>query len=104
MINNEGQYIKKVCDEVHLLLLEDRIAEAASLLFEINKEDSSFWYKAKIALYKSAVGHRELFVIASLIGVAEKDELDQSYHLVPGLFALRKQNHDHSKGFTPPKG
>jgi hypothetical protein len=91
MNNEEELYAKKICDEVHLLLLEDRIAEAASLLFESNKKNSTFWQAVKGVLYRSASCHKELFLTANLVNVAEKDNLNQSYHLVPGLFAFRKQ-------------
>lgn len=95
MNNEEELYAKKVCDKVHVFLLEDRIAEAASLLFESNKKNSTSWQTVKNVLYRSALSHQGLFLTANLINVAEKDDLGQSYHLVPGLFALRKQNHSY---------
>ncbi|MFZ9315683.1 MAG: hypothetical protein ACO24P_00130 [Candidatus Nanopelagicaceae bacterium] len=89
MANSEGQQIQKICEEIHLLILEDHIAEAALLLFHINKQDIKFWFKVKIALFKNCSGHRELFLMASLFEVAERQGIDQSFHLVPGLYALR---------------
>lgn len=90
-MNNQVVDIDKIIREVNLLILEDRIAHAAALLFEINKQSNKSWFPLKFALLKSAEGHRELFLVASLIGVAEADSLSQSFHLVPGLYALSTQ-------------
>lgn len=93
-INNKTVDIKSVIKEVNLLILEDKVAQAAVLLFEINKQNNREWFPLKFALLKSAEGHSELFLIASLINVAEADKLSQSFHLVPGLYALSAQTNE----------
>lgn len=94
MSDNEARFIQKTIEEVDLLLLEDKIALAAALLFDINKEQRDLWFRLKLALLKSADGHRELFLIASLTSVAERELLSQSFHLVPGLYALQRTNNE----------
>lgn len=92
MKEGEAAVIQDLVEEVDMLLSEDKMAEAAVLLFDINKNQRDIWLSLKIALFRSAFNHRELFLLASIVGVAEKEFLSQSFHLVPGLFALRKNN------------
>jgi signal transduction histidine kinase len=87
--------ILTIIQEVDQLLMEDRVASAAALLFDTHKERPDIWFQLKFSLLKEANGHRELFLAASIINVAEKDHLSQSFHLVPGLFALRQNRHEY---------
>lgn len=89
---SKAQIVQEIVQEVEYLLVEDKVAQAAALLFDINKLQKSIWFDLKFSLLVSASGHRELFLMASIIGVAEKDFLSQSYHLVPGLYALKETN------------
>jgi len=94
--NDRADDIWAIIQEVDQLLLEDKVAQAAALLFDIHKTERDIWFQLKFNLLKSANGHRELFLAASIISVAEKEYLSQSFHLVPGLFALRKDCHENS--------
>lgn len=96
MLDDEALFIRKTIEEVDLLFLEDKIAIAAALLFDINKNKRDLWFRLKLALLKSANGHRELFLMASIVSVAEREFLSQSFHLVPGLYALQRINHGSS--------
>lgn len=96
MSDNEALFIQRTIEEVDLLFLEDKIAVAAALLFDINKTRRDLWFRLKLALLKSANGHRELFLMASIINVAEREFLSQSFHLVPGLYALQRMNDENS--------
>lgn len=87
---NGAALIHEITEEIDLLLSEDKMAQAAALLFDLHKGHRSIWIDLKVALLKSAFGHRELFLMASILNVAEKDDLSQSFHLVPGLYALRR--------------
>jgi hypothetical protein len=92
MANGGLGSIPEVRRQVELLLLEDKFAEAACLLFNINKQDVKFWFKLKMALLESSYGHRELFLMATLLQVAERLHLSESFNLVPGLYSLAGKN------------
>ena len=94
MHNSEAALIGDIIQEVHYLLIEDKIAEAAVLLYDINKENIDFWFRLKMHLLKHCEDHRELFLMATLINVAEKRYLSESFNLVPGLFALSRQKNE----------
>jgi len=94
MQNSETDLISEIIQEVHYLLIEDKIAEASVLLYKINKENVDFWFRLKMYLLKHCEDHRELFLMATLINVAEKRYLSESFNLVPGLFALSRQEHE----------
>lgn len=84
--------IANIVAQVDLFILEDKIAEAAVLLFDINKNNRKLWFPLKVALLSFCSGHREIFLAATLIEVAERDFLSQSFGLVPGLFAIASNN------------
>lgn len=96
MEGNEAGLIHEIAEEVDLLLSEDKMAQAAALLFDLHKGHRSIWIELKITLLRSAFSHRELFLLASILNVAERDHLSQSFHLVPGLFALSRSNDEKS--------
>jgi len=77
--------ISDIIEEVDLLFLEENVAKAAVLLFNLNKERHELWLQLKVALLHSAIGHNQLFLMTSIIEVAEKTHLSLSFHLVPGL-------------------
>jgi len=77
--------ISDIVEEINLLFLEEKVAKAAVLLFYLNKQRRDLWVQLKIYLLQSVVGHNQLFQMASIIDVAEKTHLSQSFHLVPGL-------------------
>lgn len=90
----EAAAIGRIVEEVDWLVLEDKVAQAAVLLFETHKKNKKLWFKVKFTLLKQAENHSQLFIVASLIEVAEKDLLSQSFHVVPGLFTLSRQDHE----------
>lgn len=74
--------------ETWLRLEENDVAAAAVLLWNYHKDQRQDWIKVKVALLKDSNCHKEIFLMANLLGVAEKADLSSSYHLVPGLYAL----------------
>lgn len=90
--DSEADLIVDLVQQVDLLLCEDKVAEAAVLLFDINKTNHEFWFRFKVSLLSACYGHRELFLTATLVEVAERDYLSQSFNLVPGLYSLVKSN------------
>ena len=79
---------QNVVYEVWLRLEENEVAHAAVLLFNYHKKQHEDWAKVRVSLLKNCEGHKELFLMANLLCVAEKGDLSGSYHLVPGLYGL----------------
>lgn len=94
MQNSETALIGDIIQEVHYFLIEDKVAEAAVLLYKINKENVDFWFRLKMHLLKQCDDHRELFLMATLISVAERRYLSESFNLVPGLFTLAHEGNE----------
>ena len=92
---------QNVIYEAWLRLEENEVAAAAILLFNFHKDQHEDWAKVRVSLLKNCEGHKELFLMANLLCVAEKCDLSASYHLVPGLYGLhhrlkKEQSHDQS--------
>jgi len=49
MSDNEALFIQRTIEEVDLLFLEDKIAVAAALLFDINKTRRDLWFRLKLS-------------------------------------------------------
>jgi hypothetical protein len=97
MDRSTADAIEDIIPEIGLLIMEDRVAEAAVLLFQIHKEMTASWFPFKMNLLRSAENHRELFLMATLISVAEKNYLSESFNLVPGLYSIApREFNEHS--------
>jgi hypothetical protein len=77
--------------ETWLRLEENDLASAAFFLWSFRNDQPEDWTEVKVFLLKESNGHKELFLMANLLGIAEKDDLSASYHLVPGLSSLYKR-------------
>ncbi len=82
---------KNLLIEVWLALDEKDFASASLKLWRSHKDARDLWSSVKIELLRSADEHSELFIMANLISVAEKDSLSASFHLVPGLYSLSRR-------------
>lgn len=82
---------KNIIYETWLRLEENDLASAAFFLWSFHKNQPKDWPKVKVFLLKNSTGHKELFMMANLLGIAEKDDLSASYHVVPGLSSLHKR-------------
>jgi hypothetical protein len=79
---------KNIIYETWLRLEENDLASAAFFLWSFHEEQPKDWPEVKVFLLKQSSGHKELFMMANLLGIAEKEDLSASYHLVPGLSSL----------------
>ena len=82
---------KNIIYETWLRLEENDLASAAFFLWSFHEEQPKDWPEVKVFLLKQSHGHKELFMMANLLGIAEKDDLSASYHLVPGLSSLHQR-------------
>lgn len=76
------------------LIGEIRYAEALHLLFALNKKSIDDWNFVKSILLRAANCHRAISVAVELLNASSANTLDESKHLIPGLYTFSKQTDD----------